>query len=312
MKIKNKIAVFSCGNEEYVSQMCAALSLACKKNDFVPYIISDVDNPEKIELIHKLGITLLQVNLSEMFQVYNKNWPSHMFWYFIGPEALHKVGHKFSCYIDADVYCVNELDLSWLNDDIEIAARSDRDREFNSGVVFFNNEKMVEKKLFSVVCDAYKKCSEDKFLEWHGGLIHDQQILTALGNKNKFNDFWGGDVSFNILDLDSTWNYVFQHMKNRNENYINKEYSVLKDEVKFAHFLLSRPWLPFEKWGGQHGLFKTEDFPDGWVVKTNDGEPIRKTRIQFVKDWREEVRDIEGKHQIKLFGEFDELDHLVE
>ena len=291
--------------------MCVSLTVACRKNsEFVPYIISDVSDKDKIKTIQKLGITLLQADLSEKFKIHNDTWPTHMFWYFIGPEALYQQGFEYSCYIDADVYCTSKLELDWL-DGIEIAARSDRENEYNSGVVFFNNKKMEENKLFDTALKVYNKFSTDKFVQWHGGKVHDQQVLTALGKGNPFNEFWGGDNTFNILDLDVTWNYPFQHMKDRNEEHINKDYSELKDEIKFVHFLLSRPWLPFEKWGGTHGLFKTKDFPNGWVVKTNKGEPIRETRIQFVEDWRKEVRKIEKKYECKLFDEFDNLENIL-
>jgi len=309
--MNNKIAIFSCGNESYIEQMCVSLTVACRKNsEFVPYIISDVSDKDKIKTIQKLGITLLQVDLSEKFKIHNDTWPTHMFWYFIGPEALYQQGFEYSCYIDADVYCTSKLEFDWL-DGIEIAARSDRENEYNSGVVFFNNKKMEEKKLFDTALKVYNKFSTDKFVQWHGGKVHDQQVLTALTKGNPFNEFWGGDNTFNILDLDVTWNYPFQHMKDRNEEHINKDYSELKDEIKFVHFLLSRPWLPFEKWGGTHGLFKTTDFPNGWVVKTNAGEPKRETRIKFVENWRKEVRKIEKKYECKLFDEFDDLDLIL-
>jgi len=306
--MKDKVAIFSCGNEAYVEQMCSALLIACKHNEnFVPYILSDVENPDKLKLIESLGIILLQVDLSDTFQIHNDNWPSHMFWYFIGPQALLSQGYEYSCYIDADVYCNSKLELDWLKD-IEISARSDRENEYNSGVIFFNNRKMEEKKLFETALNIYKKFSTEDYLNWHGGRVHDQQVLTALTKGNPFNEFWGGDNNFNILDLDVTWNYPFQHMKDRNEEHINKDYSELKDEIKFVHFLLSRPWLPFEKWGGTHGLFKTTDFPNGWVVKTNAGEPKRETRIKFVQDWRTEVEELQDKYKCKLFDEFDDLD----
>ena len=311
MNSNNAIAIFSCGDESYIEQMCASLMVACKYNsNFIPYIISDVTNPEKIELIKKLNITLLQVDLTRQFDIHNDNWPSHMFWYFIGPEALYKQGFEYSCYIDADVYCPTKIKLEWL-DGVELAARSDKENEYNSGVIFFDNKKMTEKKLFDTVLKVYRKFSTDGYVNWHGGKVHDQQILTALGKGNPFNDFWDGDTSFDITDLDITWNYVFQHMKDRNDKLLKKKYKTIKKKVKFVHFLLSRPWLPFTKWGGTHGLFKTNDFPKGWVVKTNKGEPIRETRIQFVEEWRKDVREIEKEYNCKLFDEFDDLKDVL-
>ena len=81
----------------------------------------------------------------------------------------------------------------------------------------------------------------------------------------------------------------------------------LESKLNCIHFLLSRPWLPMSKWGGQHGLFYTKDFPNGWVVKTKSGEPKPETRIYFVGEWRKEVREIEKEYDVKLFDEFDEL-----
>ena len=63
--------------------------------------------------------------------------------------------------------------------------------------------------------------------------------------------------------------------------------------------------MTIDKWGGQHGLFKTEDFPEGWVVKTKKGEPRRETRIHFVKDWREEVKELEEEKDYVLFDNHD-------
>jgi lipopolysaccharide biosynthesis glycosyltransferase len=306
--MKKNIAIFSCGDENYVPQMCVALKIACKYNEnFKPYILSDVSDPDLMKTINKLGITLLQVDLSQHFEIHNSDWPNHMFWYFIAPETLKKMGHDFSMFIDADVYCRQELDLDWLIDDVEIAARSDRDGEFNSGVVFFNNNKMVEKKLFESALSVYGKFSGDDYLNWHGGLVHDQQVLTALGSGNKFHDFWGSDSSFDILDLDVTWNYIFHHAEGRNEKYLKMKIPKLESELNCIHFLLSRPWLPTNEWGGQHGLFHTKDFPEGWVVKTKKGEPKPESRIHFINKWREEVRSIEDEYGVKLFDDFDEM-----
>ncbi len=310
----NDIAIFSCGNSNYVKQMCAALAIACEKNkNFHPFIISDVDDEENIKLIRDMNITLLQPDLVGVFSIHNANWPEHMFWYFVGPEALYDMGYDFSCFIDADVLCNKELDLSWLDDSIEIAGRPEADieNEYNSGVLFFNNKKMREKGLFSLAHSVYRKFSTEEYLKWHGGLVHDQQVMSGLQKGNRFNEFWGGDESFEITNLDITWNYAFQNIKSQNEDMIGLNYDELKPKLNFVHFLLSRPWLPFEKWGGSHGLFKTSDFPDGWVVKTKAGEPKPETRIQFVEEWRDEVRKIEEKYKVKLFEEFDVLGRLV-
>jgi len=311
----NKIAIFSCGDDSYVEQMCSALLIACKHNsNFIPYIISDVTDTEKLELISKLGIVLFQVDLSKEFEIHNDTWPSHMFWYFIGPEALYKQGFEYSCYIDADVYCINKIKLEWL-DGVEIAARSDKENEYNSGVVFFDNKKMTEKKLFETALNVYKKFSTDEYVNWHGGKVHDQQILTALGKGNPFNEFWGGDKSFDITDLDITWNYPFNIQNDRakeHKNLLSHSYKKLKEKIYFAHFLLSQPWMQFKEWGSRnHGMFASEDFPKGWVVKKKHSEPNPSVRIQFVEDWREDIREIEKEYNCKLFDKFDDLKDVL-
>jgi len=307
--MKKEIAIFSCGDENYIPHMCAALKIACKHNtDFTPYILSDVDDPDTLKMVSKLGITMLQVDLSKQFQTHNTNWPNHMFWYFIAPETFQELGYNFSMYIDADVYCRQELNLDWLIDDVEIAARSDRKGEFNSGVVFFNNVKMKEKKLFQNALSVYRRFSGDEYLKWHGGLVHDQQVLTALGADNKFNAFWGGNTSFDILDLDVTWNYPFQHLKDRNEKYLKMKIPKLESKLNCIHFLLSRPWLPMLEWGGQHGLFRTKDFPNGWVVKTKRGEPKPESRIHFVNQWRKEVQEIQDEYDVSLFENLEDVE----
>ena len=313
--MNNKIAIFSCGNESYIEQMCVSLTVACRKNpEFVPFIISDVVDKDKIKTIQKLGITLLQVDLSEKFKIHNDMWPTHMFWYFIGPEALYQQGFEYSCYIDADVYCPKKLELDWL-DGIEIAARSDRENEYNSGVVFFNNKKMEEKKLFDTALKVYNKFSTDEFVQWHGGKVHDQQVLTALGKGNPFNEFWDGDASFEIKDLEITWNYPLNlqsERKKEHEKLLKFTHTTLKKKINFVHFLLSPPWSSFDEWGSRnHGKFTSEDFPKGWVTKKKEYEPNPSTRIKFVEDWRKEVRKIEKKYECKLFDEFDDLDLIL-
>ena len=83
------------------------------------------------------------------------------------------------------------MDKSIFNDELEIAARPlETANEFNSGVVLFNNEKMVKKKLYTRFLEAYTPMSTLLFKEYHGGMVHDQQVLSALGSKqNQFTDY---------------------------------------------------------------------------------------------------------------------------
>jgi lipopolysaccharide biosynthesis glycosyltransferase len=307
----SKIAIFCSGDNNYIPQMIMALTIACKKNRFDPFIITDASESE-LKLIHDAGINTIKVDLKEKFDRHNENWPSQSFWWCYGPSQLHNLGYEYSIFIDADVMCVQELDMSIFNDELEIAARPlETANEFNSGVVLFNNEKMVKKKLYTRFLEAYTPMSTLLFKEYHGGMVHDQQVLSALGSKqNQFTDYLNKLGTFNITELGVEWNYQFHRAEGQNDEFMDMDYEQVKEKIYFAHFLLSRPWLHHSEWGGTHGLFRTEDFPHGWVVKTRHGEPNPEIRLQFVMDWREEVRMIESHLGIQLFNDFGRLEDM--
>ena len=319
--MKDKIAIFCSGDEGYIPNMISALLIACKYNsNFDPWIITDASE-EGVEKFERLGISSLKVDLKDDINGYiNDQWPSHSFWWHIGPKMLHEKGYKYSIFIDADVYCIRKIDTSLFNEDLEIAARSgDIENKFNSGVILFNNEKMVDMNLDEEFMKAYQKMATPEYIQWHGGSVHDQQVLCAMGKNNNYSEFLGYDGIFDLKNLDMTWNYQFNIIPGKitNEDLIQKDYSTLKKEINFVHFLLSRPWLPYENWGsGNHGLFHSNDFPEfnfskGFVVNKREKEPHPETRIQFVNDWRNEAREIENKYEVELFDEFDDLSVLI-
>jgi len=318
MQSQDKLAFFCCGDSGYVKQMCAALLIVREKNPDVDlYIISDFSDEDKQKLLEDCGIYQIQTDLSSFYPKHNETWPSQMFWWSVGPQTLYELGYKYSCLIDADVYCTSELDLSWLTDEIEIAATPSSGSlsgnfHYNSGVVFFNNEKMAEKNLFETSVRVYSEISKEEN-------VHDQQVLTGLVKGSPFGNLWNEDNTFVITNLNVVWNYGLIFSINNDqfslsenlEDLINSDYEKLHSEVNFVHFMMSHPWKPFSKWGGTHGLFKTEDFPKGWVTGKRSIDPRPENRICFVEDWRKEVRNIEDKYNIKLFDEFDNLSNIL-
>jgi len=139
-----------------------------------------------------------------------------------------------------------------------------------------------------------------------------------MGKNNTYSEFLGYDGSFDLKNLDMVWNYQFNSIPGNKEldSFLQKNYNSLKKEINFVHFLLSRPWLPYCKWGGTHGLFRSNEFldfnfPRGFVVKTRKEEPHPETRIRFIEEWRNEVRIIEDTYGVELFGEFDRLQFTV-
>jgi lipopolysaccharide biosynthesis glycosyltransferase len=318
--MKDKIAIFCSGDENYLPNMVSALLIACKYNvNFDPWVITDASD-DSISKFEGMGINFIKKDLKDQIGGHiNDCWPSHSFWWYVGPKVLHGEGYKYSIFIDADVYCTQEIDTSVFDDDLEIAAvASDGKIKFNSGVILFNNEKMVNMDLEEKFMKSYNKMSTPEYVRWHGGKVHDQQVLCAMGKNNNYSVFLGYDGEFNLKNLDMTWNYRFNSMSDYKDfdRFIQKDYDTLKKEVKFVHFLLSRPWLPYNKWGGTHGLFRSDqfldfNFPLGYVVKTRQEEPYPETRIRFVQDWRNELREIEDTYGVELFEEFDSLRSLL-
>jgi lipopolysaccharide biosynthesis glycosyltransferase len=149
-KSNNKTAFFCCGNESYVNVMISQLSLARTYNDVDCYIISNLKNNDKIQLIKNFDINLINVDLSKSFTTTNKHWPIEAFYYFYAPEELYQRGYEKSVFFDGDVYCANKINLDKLDmkgRDIS-AVRESKKGDFNAGVIVFDNEKLYKKKVF--------------------------------------------------------------------------------------------------------------------------------------------------------------------
>ena len=308
---RNNTAIFSTGDAAYLKQMAVALYIACSHNPQLdPWIITDATK-EETEFLEKYGISVIRVDLKKEYDVFNETWPSQSFWWSIGPNMFNDLGYDYSVFIDGDVYCVNPIDMSIFNEDLEIAARSDESNMYNSGVMLFNNKKLVEKDFYHSALNSYRGLSTDIFEKWHGGKVHDQQVLRSLAGNNKMSEFLGDLHIFDVQDLNISWNYPLNLQSGREEEHkelLKLPYSEVKEKLYFVHFLLSQPWLPFEKWGSRnHGLFRTNDFPNGWVVKSKLSEPDPTIRMQFVMDWRKDVEVLGNLYNEQLFENFKDL-----
>jgi len=305
------IAVFCTGNKEYIPMMVASLGIVALKTGFHPWIITDAKDQETKDLLEKCNIGYIQQDLSEFFESdsINENWPSHSFWWAAGPEYLLDLGYKYSLFIDADIYCNLGISPEEFTDDLEIAACSYGDDTYNSGVIMFNNEKMREKMLWRAATNNFLGLTTNVFEKWHGGKVHDQQLLTSLKSDSIFGKFLGSSYDFTIKDLDVTWNYDWREREGINDQYTRKSYDELLEVVKFVHFANSKPWQGLQSgWGSKHhGLFKLSDNPYGWPEKEGK-EPRPLTRIKFVLDWRWYCGMIEQLKGVKLFDGFESLD----
>ena len=312
LKVDDKVAVFCTGNKEYVPMMLASLGIATMKNPFDGWIITDANDQETKDLIKKCNIGYIEQHLGDYFKEkdINDNWPSHSFWWASGPEVFKDLGYKYSLFLDADVYANRMISFDIFNDDLQIAACSYKEKAYNSGVVFFNNENVS--RLWPAFCNNYTGMSTLLFQAWHGGKVHDQQVLTSLDSESEFGEFLGKPYHFDIENLNVLWNYDWKTREGVNDQYTKQSYERLKTSVYFAHFANSKPWLGLSGWGSKHhGLFKNEEHPFGWPEKQGT-EPIPLTRIKFIEDWRSDVRKFEKAKGVTLFDEFEPLDEIRE
>jgi len=308
---RNNTAIFSTGDAAYLKQMAVALYVACSHNPQLdPWIITDAPK-EETKFLEKYGISVIRLDLKKEYDVFNETWPSQSFWWSIGPNMFNDLGYDYSIFIDGDVYCVNPIDMNVFNDDLEIAARSDANNMYNSGVMLFNNKKLVEKNFYNAALSCYRVLSTDAFERWHGGKVHDQQVLSSLAGNNEMSEFTRELHIFDVQDLSLLWNYPLHLQSGREEEHrelLKLSYTEIKEKLYFVHFLGSRPWLPFKKWGSRHhGLFRSNDFPNGWIVRSRSSEPDPTIRIQFVTDWRKDVEVLADLYNEQLFEKFEDL-----
>ena len=314
-KYLGKVAIFSSGDEKYIPIMIASLTIACNMNpQFEPWIISDNISEENRELLDKFKVGYMEFDLHEYFNPEDINhvWPSQSFWWAVGPESLLDLGYDYSIFIDGDILANKPIPMKAFSEDLEIAAHQckpeGKPEQYNSGVILFNNKKMKQKRLWQSFHNCYRGMSTLLYQKWHGGKVHDQQVLSALKNTTSFSEFLGKPYDFKVEDLDILWNYRFELVEGKNEDLINAEYVDVAKHVYFVHFLCSQPWRPYKEWGSRnHGLF------DGMITKDwKKNEPQPMTRVKFIENWRREVRLLEGYVGHRLFDEFDSLNDYKE
>ena len=254
--MKERIALFSCGNKNYLLKAKRCFEIFKQFNpgvfDFY-YVTSDKD----AKAIGDMNVIVLNPK-DYIDGSYEWGWPPECFLYFPAPNLLHKKGYKHSMYIDADCVSLKKLDFSWLNDNFILAGsprmRSDLSEEIdawyylnqigksskninflessfglqnkeniidiNSGVIIFNNKRWVDEKLYDKAYSLFNICKESNY-----PMTDDDSLLTLLllDTPKEF-----------YKHLSLGWNWYYERPESK---------SIGGDNVNILHMAWLKPWV---------------------------------------------------------------------
>lgn len=179
--------VFTSANDEYA--VCAAISLLSVRehNKSIPlYLLSSYLSDSTKSILKSLGIEFIELDLSHVF-TQTWDYPLECYYLFAGPEIFQKRGFSHSIYMDGDILCrqdpvIPEVlenvcyvagvsggnsrdifgdDFSTIENLWEVTNASRRTR-VQSGVVFFNNQALLERNFLKEVGEIFKTCINHK------------------------------------------------------------------------------------------------------------------------------------------------------
>ncbi len=240
----NNTIFYSTANAGYAIYAATSLLRIRKYHpDAKLYILSSGLNGYDREILEKNDIGYHEVDLSRYFY---KTWeyPIDCYYVFAGPEKFYEKGYKYSVYIDGDILCASDplaglptikgiASASQALENITIfgsdwpkirkiwgkGTRNENVTRINSGVVYFNNKRMMQIKLLDSAASIYKTCI-DKGVPRKG----DDSLLALLQQVSLRDE----DVTY----LPIGYNYTLQ---------LNEvEYPI--DGLVFLHFTVDKPW----------------------------------------------------------------------
>jgi hypothetical protein len=173
----------------------------------------------------------------------------------------------------------------------------------------------IKKKFFKNACKAYKNLIiNSNFNRKQPGGIHDQILLNTMCNEERYKSEqpwpkWAQvEDQFSTFELPAEWNYFFVRGMSEAGEMVDLPYEEVRKKIKFAHFSMTNPWKPYERWGSRnHGMLKTGDFPDGWITKKRNSEPNRNCRIRMINEWRRRVKTLQREKNVILFDNIEPL-----
>lgn len=240
--------IFTSANDEYAIYAAVSLLTVREHNETVPlYILSSYLRPRTKKVLDKLGVLYVEMDLSHVF---TKTWdyPIECYYIFAGPEIFKERGYTHSIYMDGDLFCAkNPIDASVFND-LTVCAGIDsgpahlmfseelntlaslwpiedtheRIRS-NSGVIYFNNSEMAQRKFLERSGEIFRTCLENNIPRKGDDSLLALYYIVELKPKD-------------TLIIPDTYNYIAQ---------LHKEHKPIKDLV-FFHFTgdgINKPWL---------------------------------------------------------------------
>lgn len=268
------ICVFGVCNQNYISKVLVALLTAKTHNpNYDYYILTSKYNKEERRLCNDLGVKLILTELSSDFR---KQWeyPRECFYHFKGPEIFHKLGYKYSIYIDGDIYCNSKINLDYnLIKDIgggelkrikkfyysiygNIGKKKklfdkyeDRDR-VNTGVLIYNNESLTKKKFYKKIRLLY-----NKLLNYGIPCKGDDSLLAVFLLQNP---------KIDVVGLGRNYNYITTRwgLPKLRKNYYTSQESVINNVI-FYHCVIWKPWNIKKK--NKFPNYTTKYFCNKWI-----------------------------------------------
>lgn len=240
-------AFFSTCNDAYIPYSVTSL-LSIRKQ--IPkaklFILSRSITAEHKRILDGLNIGYFDLDLRGKFY---RHWiyPYECYYIFAGPELFFKHGFKYSVYIDGDILCLsNPLknvgritgvagtgagscrgvfldDFDKLKTLYNLSNEQTSQTRITSGVVYFNNKLMFEKKLLDTSANYFKKCLDNS--------------VPRKGDDSIFS-------LFQLIDLEPKQIKILGKAFNYMPVLFGKE---LPSKIVFIHFIEYKPWNSFIK-----------------------------------------------------------------
>lgn len=256
-----RTCVFGVCNKKYISHIVVSLLITKKYNKEYDYYVLTSDYDKKdIELCQNHGIKLLQIDLSKDFHTQWK-YPRECFYHFKAPIIFKDLGYDYSIYIDGDIYCNRKipLDISTVKgiagtsyftckEMLYRIARNmnklEKEKKFlqekkdikhiHTGVLIYNNKKLVDIKYYEKVLDLYNKTIK-LGLSRVGG--DDPMLATVLLIHKEIPKLY----------LNKNYNYVLKQklFKECKKDYYTSQGNFIRNNV-FYHLVRHKPWNIFK------------------------------------------------------------------
>ncbi len=256
--MNKKYAVYCTADDAYIRPSIIALESIRR---FYPessfFVIANKDriNAKNIALLSNFDIDLIHYTGDHLFPNV-RPWKMETFWKYKGPEIFLNLGFTYSMYIDGDTLCVRPLDLAQLLPQIDGYAGIENQRprrgnfhepEFirrkyglteedlnghntNAGVIFWNNKRMVELKLWERLVKVYQECTAENPRMFRAV---DQSLFALVS----------------ILEPALPWLILPRGYNYRIHNVDDQKEDVKEEDIRIYHFIGLKPWkrVPLKK-----------------------------------------------------------------